>query len=428
MNRTVLIGIAGAVIVVVALVLNNVLNQPPIEEDVAGQTQDAAPGTAEGAPPEGGNDSDTTGTESTDTSAGDDGAADQSESAGNATTGDGASDTAGAIEQAGQVADQLAGTGDASSNASSDPSGNAPEATPQDQQTPVDPDTPTFDVVRISKAGDTVIAGRAKPGSEVLIFDGDKQIGAVTADGRGEWVYLPDEPLEPGSHDLSLRATTPEGVVRESDSKVVLVVPESGKDIAGRPTAKPQEPLAMLVPKGGASGEGNDEGATLGARVLQKPSVPGSVESEAGDLALDSVDYDEAGQISLGGRGLPGTEVRAYLNNDLVGRAEVPPTGLWRITPDGAVEPGSYKLRLDMVRDGGQVSARIELPFSRAKPMRDFAGGAFVVVQPGNSLWRIARRTMDSGLKYTVIYQANQEQIRDPDLIYPGQIFEIPAN
>ncbi|MBP5856729.1 LysM peptidoglycan-binding domain-containing protein [Marivibrio halodurans] len=372
MNRTVLIGIAGAVIVLIALILNNVLNQAPIEEETA-PSQTEAPGDS-------------------------DGGAD-----GRSASSDGQGD---AIDKAGQVADQLSGA-----------------SSPQEE--PADPNTPTFDVVRISKSGDTVIAGRAKPGSEVLIFDGDKQIGAVTADERGEWVYLPDQPLEPGSHDLSLRARTPEGVERESDSKVVLVVPETGKDIAGRPTSTPQEPLAMLVPK---EGKGRGEHKTLGARVLQKPSVPGSVESDTGELALDNVDYDETGRVSLGGRGLPGTEVRAYLNNELVGRAEVPPTGLWRVTPEGTVEPGSYQLRLDMVGEGGDVTARIELPFSRAKPMRDLAGGAFVVVQPGNSLWRIARRTLDSGYSYTVIYEANKEQIRDPDLIYPGQIFEVPAN
>ena len=47
-------------------------------------------------------------------------------------------------------------------------------------------------------------------------------------------------------------------------------------------------------------------------------------------------------------------------------------------------------------------------------------------MQPGNSLWRIARRNYGEGIRYTVIYQANREQIRDPDLIYPGQVFEVP--
>ncbi|MEQ8604216.1 MAG: LysM peptidoglycan-binding domain-containing protein [Marivibrio sp.] len=393
MNRTVLIGVAGAVIVLLALLLNDVLNEtPPEQADPAEATgESVAEGPSDGGAADGGAADAATRDESTarapETSSAEDAAQDA------------AGEAAGAIDRAAETAEQLAAP---------------PDDAGADAET-----GPSFDVVRISKDGDTVIAGRAPPGSEVTILDGGEPIGTVTADGRGEWVYLPSEPLAPGSHDLSLQAVTPTGETLESDSKVVLVVPERGKDIAGRPTAQPQEPLAMLVPK---------DGGEVGARVLQKPSVPGSVESEAGDLALDSVDYDEAGEVSLGGRGLPGTEVRAYLNNDLIGRAEVPPTGLWRITPDGAVEPGGYQLRLDMVREGGAVVSRIELPFSRAEPMRDFDGGAFVVVQPGNSLWRIARRTLDSGFNYTVIYEANKEQIRDPDLIYPGQIFEVPAN
>jgi nucleoid-associated protein YgaU len=50
-----------------------------------------------------------------------------------------------------------------------------------------------------------------------------------------------------------------------------------------------------------------------------------------------------------------------------------------------------------------------------------------VIVQPGNSLWRLARRTYGNGLMFTVIYEANKGQITDPNLIYPGQIFELPV-
>lgn len=49
-----------------------------------------------------------------------------------------------------------------------------------------------------------------------------------------------------------------------------------------------------------------------------------------------------------------------------------------------------------------------------------------MIVQPGNSLWRIARRTLGGGIHYSEIYQANRDQIRDPNLIYPGQIFTVP--
>jgi nucleoid-associated protein YgaU len=49
-----------------------------------------------------------------------------------------------------------------------------------------------------------------------------------------------------------------------------------------------------------------------------------------------------------------------------------------------------------------------------------------VKVVRGDSLWRISRTIYGHGIRYTVIYAANQDQIRDPDLIYPDQVFVIP--
>jgi len=48
-------------------------------------------------------------------------------------------------------------------------------------------------------------------------------------------------------------------------------------------------------------------------------------------------------------------------------------------------------------------------------------------VTRGDSLWRISRRIYGSGVRYTVIYDANQRQIRNPDRIYPGQVFVVPG-
>jgi len=44
----------------------------------------------------------------------------------------------------------------------------------------------------------------------------------------------------------------------------------------------------------------------------------------------------------------------------------------------------------------------------------------------GDNLWNIARAHYGEGLRYTVIFDANKGQIRDPDLIYPGQVFSVP--
>lgn len=50
------------------------------------------------------------------------------------------------------------------------------------------------------------------------------------------------------------------------------------------------------------------------------------------------------------------------------------------------------------------------------------------IVTRGDSLWRISRRVYGGGVRYTVIYGANQEQIRNPNLIYPGQVFVLPTS
>jgi nucleoid-associated protein YgaU len=60
-------------------------------------------------------------------------------------------------------------------------------------------------------------------------------------------------------------------------------------------------------------------------------------------------------------------------------------------------------------------------------PLTGIAPGSLVVVRSGNSLWRIARRTYGTGFKYTVIYDANRNQIKNQDLIYPGQVFALPS-
>src|SRR5262249_38112480 len=97
------------------------------------------------------------------------------------------------------------------------------------------------------------------------------------------------------------------------------------------------------------------------------------------------------------------------------------------LTPQVWIAPGTHGLRVDQLTARGQVTARIDMPFRREQlAARDIAEGS-VVVQAGQNLWRLARRAYGTGLRYTVIYQANHDQIRDPKLIYPGQTFAIPV-
>ena len=49
-----------------------------------------------------------------------------------------------------------------------------------------------------------------------------------------------------------------------------------------------------------------------------------------------------------------------------------------------------------------------------------------VTVQPGFTLWQIASESYGDGVLYVQVFEANRDKIRNPDLIYPGQVFTVP--
>ncbi len=230
------------------------------------------------------------------------------------------------------------------------------------------PVAPSFDVVRINPKGDTVMAGRAAPGSKVRILDNGKVIGEATADKRGEWVFVPETPLPAGTRQLTLEAES-SGTKTTSTASVILVVPEPGKDIAGRPTDQPQQPLVLKIP------DVNPEKVTVPdgpvpSVVLQKPTAgqPALV------LAVDAIDYDDAGRLSISGQALAGSLVQLYLDNGFLGRTTTGGDNRWSVTPEIRVEPGLYTLRVDQMDGAGKVVARVSLPFSRAEPLAPAPG------------------------------------------------------
>ena len=155
-------------------------------------------------------------------------------------------------------------------------------------------------------------------------------------------------------------------------------------------------------------------------------ATPPDAEDE-GPIVVDTVDYDDEGDLTFAGKAEPETDLNVYIDDEHVATVESTEEGDWQVEPEADVEPGSYTLRVDQVDPAGVVLARIETPLVRARPELLMLGDAIVVVQPGNSLWRIARRTLGGGVHFTEIYEANRSQIGDPALIYPGQIFTVPG-
>ncbi|MBI1234637.1 MAG: LysM peptidoglycan-binding domain-containing protein [Alphaproteobacteria bacterium] len=259
---------------------------------------------------------------------------------------------------------------------------------------------PSFDVVRVDPRGTAVIAGRGEPGATVSVLADGESIADIAVNEQGEWVLIVEDPLPAGSVELGLLMTTPSGQEIRSEQIVVVSIPES----------RAETPLVVLGRPGEAS------------RVLQGPFEG----LETGPLALETVDYDDAGGVIFSGRAEPGSRVRVIANGATVGDTAVGQDGRWTVRAGDALAPGVYDLQVDMIRPDGTVAAVIVLPFERVAPEALNLGEGSVIVQPGNSLWRIARRIYGEGIQYTVIYEANADQIRDPDVIYPGQVFSTP--
>ena len=169
-----------------------------------------------------------------------------------------------------------------------------------------------------------------------------------------------------------------------------------------------------------------------GVDVLQ----PGGSPDPLSEIALDAITYDPGGEVSLSGRGTGEGFVRVYLDNKPIKTEPIGEDGRWR-TPLPEVDSGVYTLRIDEVNAAGDVVSRVETPFKREEPAAlaeltaegapdDAFRTALVTVQPGNTLWGIANLNYGDGILYVRVFEANRDRIRDPDLIYPGQVFEVP--
>ena len=273
----------------------------------------------------------------------------------------------------------------------------------------VDVILPSFDVVRISREGTGVIAGRAAPDAFVEVKVGDQIIGRVRANQAGEWVLIFDAPLEVGPQELSLVAHSTGMDPVQSDNIVVLAVPVRND---GSTITTENGVIAVLTSRygGGVS------------RVLQKPGsyIGASI------LEVSTLDFDERGKAIFSGVADSGVDIRIYLDNEFIGTVSVEASGQWVFSPDNMIYAGGHVLRLDQMREGDIVELRVEQPFDTTDAMDMVMAESSVVIMPGNNLWHIARRVYGSGILYTQIFRANNEAIRDPNLIFPGQKFILP--
>ena len=294
---------------------------------------------------------------------------------------------------------------------------------------------PSFDIIKADKDG-LIIAGRAKKFSKVQILNGDMVIAEVQANQFGEFVYITEESLDPGTYKLRLLA---DGIA--SKESATVVVPDTPIEIVKDIDSSVKEQLTELAPEelidssvgeqvvGSLSEEPlvviEDESGAV-QKVIQGIDDSSQILQEQKQLSFDALSYTSEGVLKLAGKAQPRSRVEVYVDGQRIGWGITDDDGFWNITLGEPIKPGDYVLRFNQYFDERIVSS-IDTPISQPDMSTiESITEDIVVVQPGNSLWRISRRFYGRGIMYTIIFKANRSQINDPDLIYPGQIFEIP--
>ena len=253
---------------------------------------------------------------------------------------------------------------------------------------------PAFDLVRVDEDGSAIIAGSAKPNSEVRLLVDGKELETAEADASGAFAILTTIPSGEKPLELQLEDVN-DSNIKSADT--VLIIPNKEAEVSG--------PKIIIAESDGKI-------------IVQEQN---DVAPKIQPLSLDTINYAASGDVILAGRASSEQIVRVYVDNKPVVLGEVT-DGKWNFEIPN-IEEGIYTLRVDAINNEGKVVDRVESPFQRV--IREMEDGQ-ATIQPGFTLWKLAELKYGFGMRYVQIFEANRDSIKDPDLIYPGQVFQIP--
>jgi nucleoid-associated protein YgaU len=329
---------------------------------------------------------------------------------------------------------------------------------------------PRLDVVRVDEGGLATIAGTAAPGATISLRLDGVELSQIAADAAGQFATLLTLSPSEAPRLLSLVQIGPDGAEIPGPDSLALA-PVKAPEVVAEATAEPETETATGT-------------ATETAGLLVSPDGVSVVESGSASgapalpISIDTIAYGAAGEVNLSGKAGLGAKLRIYLNEAPIAEALADDTGKWGAALSN-VDAGQHVLRVDEIDAAGAVVTRFETPFTREMPNPELAAAQpeadtvtetttevaaeagtagqaqapdvetvsepaaaettaaepavaepaaqiTITVQPGLTLWAIARETYGDGVLYVQVFEANRDKIKDPDLIYPGQVFTVP--
>jgi hypothetical protein len=278
----------------------------------------------------------------------------------------------------------------------------------------------SIDAVDYDTAGNIVFSGQGEKGNTARIYVDNDFLGDAPVGEDGRWTFAGTATISQGVHSLRVDGLDAKGNVlnrvevpffREDQTKVA----EATQPAAPAPEqpAAASEPAEAEQPPATAAGEPADAAV---APVAAAETAQPAAEQPAAEMPVaeqPAVEQPAAEQpaaeqpaVAEPAPEQPATETEAGGSNT----AEAP-------------EPAPAETVAAPAAPAQETAAAAPAPES-ASPAVPREGR--IVIQPGNNLWRISRVLYGTGSKFTTLYEANKDQIRNPNLIYPGQVFRTP--
>ena len=277
------------------------------------------------------------------------------------------------------------------------------------------------DIVRVDESGIAVIAGTAEPSTTIEAKIGNQTVGTTEVNKDGGFFISGEISSSTEPQELKVITKADEAVKQDEEDTII-----NNRDWVYE--TKSFVILPGLINEKNSQNVQNEKLDDIIIVEVKKQDLVIKEETKnitVEKLTLDRIKYSENGTAILFGRARNEMNVLVYLDNNFQTKTTPGLDGGWTVDL-GIVEPGIYKLRIDETTNNGDVIFRIETPFKQeTKDLLDKMFTKAITVQPGNSLWRIARRIYGRGIMYIDIYKKNDHLIKDPNLIYPGQVFSL---
>ena len=300
----------------------------------------------------------------------------------------------------------------------------------------------TIDLARVKPDGAAVFAGTAAPNAKIRIFEGDILLGETIANANGEWVIVLEKSLAAGQHLISVAMERSDGTTEMADRSLAVEIyqdTETKPLVALLPETATEVPVLIQSPddvdktKSAATASEATASGTIVADAAEaapaKPQAKSQIAaSQIAALAPSAIVWRDASRILISGTSRGGVRVAVNDAKGQFGEALVLADGAWQVAGSLDMDIAVNQLRFALFDDANQIIARYDLPVKARDLAKGQDGSPLVVVNKGDMLWRIAYHQLGEGVKYVDIVRRNQQDIADPDLIYPKQIFAVPQS